>query len=111
LGTGGSWGALDPSTGAILWQTRDPNGAPDPGAISVANGVVYGSSLGTGGGSTTMVAVDAATGATLWTYAADGSVVGGPSIANGVVYWGSGYSFLGQGSTGSLLYAFSLNGQ
>ena len=111
LGTGGSWGAIDPLTGAILWQTKDPNGAPDPGAVSVANGVVYGGSLGTGAGSATMVALDAKTGATLWTYVADGSVVDGPSVVDGVVYWGSGYSFLGHGTTGSTLYAFSLNGQ
>ena len=37
----GSWGAIDPATGDILWQTADPNAAIDTGPVSVANGVVY----------------------------------------------------------------------
>ena len=42
----GSWGAVDPATGTIDWQTADPNGAIDLGPVSVANGVVYASSFG-----------------------------------------------------------------
>ena len=38
----GSWAALDPRTGKILWQVPDPTpGTVDPGAVSVANGVFY----------------------------------------------------------------------
>src|SRR6185503_6856023 len=38
----GSWAALDPRSGRILWQVADPTpGALDPGAVSVANGVMY----------------------------------------------------------------------
>ena len=40
-GSAGSWAALDPSTGDILWQTADPNGAFDIGPVTVANGVAY----------------------------------------------------------------------
>jgi polyvinyl alcohol dehydrogenase (cytochrome) len=43
-GSAGSWAALDPATGSILWQKADPNGAVDLGPMAVANGVVYASS-------------------------------------------------------------------
>jgi polyvinyl alcohol dehydrogenase (cytochrome) len=99
----GSWGAIDPATGAILWQTADPNGAIDLGPVSVANGVVYTSSMGALGGppdpSTlpTMFALDAANGKQLWSFASGASVNAGPAIVNGTLYWGSGYSHLGLG--------------
>jgi polyvinyl alcohol dehydrogenase (cytochrome) len=55
-----------------------------------------------------MVALNAATGATLWTYASGGSVGCGPAIVNGVVYWGSGDPY---GKKNKQLYAFSLGGK
>jgi polyvinyl alcohol dehydrogenase (cytochrome) len=59
-----------------------------------------------------MFALDAATGATLWSFASGGSVIAGPAIVNGVVYWGSGYSRYGPalGSGNNKLYAFALTG-
>jgi polyvinyl alcohol dehydrogenase (cytochrome) len=84
----GSWAALDAATGKILWQIPDPQGAPDIGFVSAANGVVYvGSMLGN------MYALDARTGAILWRFASGGSVAAGASIVGRAVYWGSGYSF------------------
>ena len=64
-GNAGSWAALDPATGKILWQKADPNGGIDIGPVTVANGVVYVGSMGSGASSTTeptMFALDAATG-------------------------------------------------
>ena len=87
--TRGSWAAMDPATGKILWQTPDPAGAVDAGFVSVANGVVYGGSMATAG--TDMYALDAATGKILWSFASGGSVTGGAAIVGGSVYWGSGY--------------------
>jgi polyvinyl alcohol dehydrogenase (cytochrome) len=87
--TGGSWAAMDPATGKILWQTPDPQGAVDAGFVSVANGVVYAGSMVTAG--TNMYALDAATGKILWSFASGGSVAGGAAIVGGSVYWGSGY--------------------
>jgi polyvinyl alcohol dehydrogenase (cytochrome) len=87
--TGGSWAALDPATGKILWQTPDPQGAHDDGFVSIANGVMYAGSVASTG--TNMYALDAATGQILWSFASGGSVVGGASVADGGVYWGSGY--------------------
>jgi polyvinyl alcohol dehydrogenase (cytochrome) len=110
--TGGSWAAMDPATGKILWQTPDPEGAVDAGFVSVANGVVYGGSMATTG--TSMYALDAATGKILWSFTSGGSVTGGAAIVGGSVYWGSGYcGTLCLGSTTPVLnnnkvYAFSL---
>jgi polyvinyl alcohol dehydrogenase (cytochrome) len=59
-----------------------------------------------------MFALDAATGAILWQFAAGSSVNSGPAVVNGTVYWGSGYSRSGvEGSGNTRLYAFSLDGR
>ena len=107
----GSWAALDSATGKILWQV--PASGQDPlkpslaagatGQMSVANGVVFAGSL-----SGDMVALEAATGKTLWTFASGGSVVGGASIVDGTVYWGSGYAHLNIGTSNHKLFAFAL---
>ncbi len=113
-GTAGSWSALDPATGTILWQTPDPNGAIDIGPMTVANGVVYAPSLGAASANTpNMFALDAKTGKVLWSYPSGGSVNAGAVVVNGVVYWGSGYShFPLPGFVGNnKFYAFSLGGK
>jgi polyvinyl alcohol dehydrogenase (cytochrome) len=112
-GSAGSWAALDPNTGAILWQVADPNGAIDIGPISAANGVVYAASMAGAATAPTMLALDARNGSTLWSYAAGSSVNAGAAISNGTVYWGSGYAHLGiPGFTGNnKFYAFSINGR
>jgi polyvinyl alcohol dehydrogenase (cytochrome) len=112
----GSWGAADPATGKVLWQTADPNGAIDLGAVSVANGVVYASSFGgpvhffpgpPNPTVPTMFALDAKNGDQLWQFTSGGSVNAGPAIADGAVYWGSGYSNLGLGDPNGKLFAFT----
>ena len=100
--TSGSWTAMNAATGAILWQTPDPQSASDTGYVSVANGVVYaGSNASTG---TNMSALDASTGAILWSFASGGEVVSGAAIVGRKVYWGTGYS----GGHNNKLYAFGL---
>ena len=100
--TGGSWTAMDAATGAILWQTPDPQSASDTGYVSVANGVVYaGSDANTG---TNMYALDASNGTILWSFASGGEVQSGAAIVGGKVYWGSGY----HGGRNDKLYAFGL---
>ena len=101
--TWGSWGALDAHTGQIVWQTADPTkGALDPGAMSVANGVVYAGSY-----SGMMYAMDAKAGTILWSFDSGGSVVGGPAIADGVIYWGSGYARIAPGKPNNQVFAFA----
>lgn len=101
----GSWAALDVATGRIVWQIADPTpGAVDMGSVSVANGVVYAGSFPGG----KMYAIRADTGAILWQFASGGAVVDGPSIVNGTIYWGSGYSHIKPGVPNSKVFAFSI---
>ena len=103
--TWGAWSALDVATGKILWQTADPTpGAIDRGSVSVANGVMYaGSNAGQ------MYALEASTGSILWSFQSGGTVLDGPSIVNGTIYWGSGYREI-QGTGNNKVFAFSLSG-
>ena len=87
--SGGSFAALDPATGKILWQTADPQSARNFGFVSTANGVVYGGSDAVSGPN--MYALDATTGKLLWTYDSGGSVMGGAAVVDGQVFWASGY--------------------
>lgn len=117
--TGGSWAALDPATGKIIWQTADPQtetlpapigtvGVWDLAPVTVAAGVVYAASVATSGNE--MYALDAATGRILWQFAAGSTVNAAPAVANGSVYWGSGYARAAEGSGNNKLYAFSIFG-
>lgn len=115
--TGGSWAALDPETGKIIWQTADPQtevvgastvGVWDLAPVSAANGVVYAASMAKQGNE--FYALDGATGRILWAWPAGSSVNSGPAIVNGSVYWGSGYSRAGsvEGSGNNQLFAFTI---
>ena len=101
--------AMDAATGQILWQTADPTGGIDPGAVSAANGVVYAGSLQSDPTKPTFFALDAATGQIKWSFVSAGSVNSGAAISDGVVYWGSGYSNFGLGSPNNKFYAFQLS--
>jgi polyvinyl alcohol dehydrogenase (cytochrome) len=111
--TVGSWAALDPATGSIEWQVVNPtmsapqNGTSVNGPVSVVNGVVFGGSMDPNG---TMFALNAATGAVLWSFQSGATVYGGPAIADGVVYWGNGYPAgrLRFGTPGGTLFAFQV---
>ena len=101
--TWGAWSALDVATGKILWQTADPiAGSIDRGSVSVANGVMY-----AGSNSGEMYALDATTGNILWNFASGGTVIDGPSIVDGVLYWGSGYREIA-GTGNNKVFAFTL---
>jgi polyvinyl alcohol dehydrogenase (cytochrome) len=104
--TWGSWSALDVANGNILWQTADPTaGTIDTGSVSVANGVVYAGSF-----SGQMYALETTSGKILWNFASGGSVVDGPSIVDGTLYWGSGYRNIPPGIGNNKVFAFTLAG-
>jgi len=104
--TWGAWSALDVATGKILWQTADPTANTiDRGSVSVANGVMY-----AGSNSGQMYALDATTGNILWNFASGGTVIDGPSIVDGTLYWGSGYRNI-QGTGNNKVFAFTLAGE
>jgi polyvinyl alcohol dehydrogenase (cytochrome) len=54
-----------------------------------------------------MYALDATTGKILWNFASGGSVIDGPSIVDGALYWGSGYSQI-RGTGNNKVFAFTL---
>ena len=115
--TGGSWAALDPETGKIIWQRPDPQtevlsgktvGVWDYAPVSAANGVVYVASMAKSGNE--FYALDGATGRILWAQSAGSSVNAGPAIVDGVVYWGSGYSKArAEGNGNNKFFAFALD--
>jgi polyvinyl alcohol dehydrogenase (cytochrome) len=107
--TGGSWAGLDPATGRILWQTGDPVGAWDLAPVTVANGIVFASSMAKTGSD--MFALDASTGAILWQFSAGSSVNSGPAVVGGSVYWGSGYAKSAEGNGNNKFFAFSIDGK
>jgi polyvinyl alcohol dehydrogenase (cytochrome) len=112
---GASWADIAPNTGKIVWQVPDPGADPlNPGQpamatgpVTVVNGVVYAPSM-----SGYIYALSGRTGATLWSYDTGGSVNAAPAVVNGVVYWGSGYGYLGGnkpvGTHNNKLFAFAL---
>ena len=118
---GGSWAALNPSTGQIIWQTATPGACPSiiPGGApqgcmalgpaSAANGVVFVGSMDTTPQNPTMFALDASTGNVLWSYIAGSSVNAAPAIVGDSIYWGSGYRKLGGlGTANNKVFAFQI---
>jgi polyvinyl alcohol dehydrogenase (cytochrome) len=89
----------------VIWTTKDPNGSRAEGAVSATNDVVFGCNLAPGIGR--MVAMNANTGAILWSYDTGAPCNAGASISDGMVFWGSG-TFSGQGPR--KLFAFGLPG-
>lgn len=114
--TGGSWAALDPDTGKIIWQRPDPQtealngetvGVWDLAPVTAANGVVYVASMAKTGNE--FYALDGATGKILWVQSAGSSVNAAPAIVDGFVYWGSGYSrSRAEGNGNNKFFAFAL---
>lgn len=103
----GSFAALDTATGQILWQTPDPSGSFDLGAVSTSNGLVFAGSM-----SGHMYVLNGATGAVLRDIAGQGSSNAGPAIDDtGTVYWGNGYGRFGLGTPSTTFYALSVNGK
>jgi glucose dehydrogenase len=115
---GDGWGevdALNASTGAGLWGTclkQEPFGGCLGYALgsqvdsspAVANGVVY---VGSDDGD--LYALNASTGAILWSYTTGGPVTSSPAVVNGVVYVGSSdrnvYAL--NASTGAKLWSYT----
>jgi polyvinyl alcohol dehydrogenase (cytochrome) len=105
---GGKWAALNAATGELVWDAignQPPSFPPYPagtlasnmGPVSSANGVVFAGAMNATG---SMYAFNAANGNILWSFESGASVISGPAIVDGNVYWGTGYTNFGMG-TGS----------
>ena len=62
-----------------------------------------------GSNSGQMYALNASTGTILWNFASGGTVIDGPSIVDGTLYWGSGYREI-SGTGNNKVFAFTLGG-
>jgi polyvinyl alcohol dehydrogenase (cytochrome) len=105
----GAWGAVDLTTGNILWQIpangqdlfKPGYGGAAGAALAYSNHVVF-----AGSSSGYMSALDADTGKLLWTYGSGQPVYNGPAIFNDTVYWGT---YRAHGSAASpMVYAFAV---
>jgi polyvinyl alcohol dehydrogenase (cytochrome) len=102
----GIFSALDARTGSIIWQIANPELWPAGAPATIANGVMY---VCSGGPSGYMYALDAATGSLLWSFVSGTHCGAGATVADGVVYWGTGYSELYlEAQQHGKLYAFEL---
>ena len=110
--------ALDPGTGQSKWSLPGAAEGPRRGftaALTVIPGVLF-----AGGQDGTLRALASGTGRTVWTFdmlrefatvnevAAKGGSMGapGPTVAGGMLFVGSGYVGLGNGTPGNVLLAF-----
>lgn len=120
---GGTVVAVDARNGAILWTFANPlmgfnltaagNASVDNstanhhaffvGPVSVANGVVFAPSLDPEG---TLFYLDAATGHLLGSFPTGATTMTGPSVVQGWVYTGTGYTRWG--TPGNKFYALSV---
>jgi len=73
--------ALNPATGAYIWQHAAPG--PVIGALAYDNGMVL------DGAGSVLEVLSAATGARLYSYDTGSQIYAGPSVADGVIYTGS----------------------
>ena len=91
----------------VDWQYKTDTSASSP---AVVNGIVYAGSIENDGN---VYALNASTGAKLWSYATGGGVEGSPAVANGVVYVGS-YNrnvYALDASTGDKLWSYATGNQ
>ena len=89
--------ALDPGSGEVVWEAE-----PFPGRVFAPIGAVRGVAfVGTDAG--TLAALDTRTGDVLWSYTAPARTGCGPSIVDGRVLWGYGFTLFSGPGPGGLL--------
>lgn len=98
--------AIDAATGAVLWRFKAGVSGYGTTSPTVANGIVYVAAYNPG----TLYAVNAKTGAQLWTYS---YVAGGgaPTVAGGLVYFSNGSEMLAlNADTGAVVWQWQQQG-
>ncbi|CAM6080130.1 unnamed protein product [Sphagnum tenellum] len=108
----GGWVGIDASNGTTLWTTATPGTISNlpTGPVSVANGVLFTTSLGPLNGS--LYALDAKTGGVLWEYNFNTAIYGGVSLDGDCVFLGQGIEdgFIGFVNHGGAVSAFCIEG-
>ena len=97
--TSGAVYAFDAQSGAIRWRFQSAGHDVWAGP-SVAAGVVY-----VGGDDQNLYALDARTGAKLWSFTAGAPIVNTPAVVNGVVYLGAGALYALSASDGRQIWS------
>ncbi len=93
--------ALDPATGAVVWQRTLDNWVWGP--LTIANGMIFAPVW------TTLRVYDTTNGAELFAFDTPGTIASGASIVDGRVYFGSGMAYI-VGERESTIHALSLPG-
>ena len=88
--------ALNPATGAVEWTQQLAGNVYGP--VSAVPGVAF-----VGTDQRQMVALQTSTGRELWTFSAPGPVASGPSIVDGRVLWGYGFTLFGGPGPGGVI--------
>jgi polyvinyl alcohol dehydrogenase (cytochrome) len=104
----GGWVGIDASNGTTLWTTATPGtiGNFPTGPVSVANGVLFTTSLGPLNG--TLYALDVKTGGVLWEYKFNTAIYGGVAVVGDCVFLGQGIGFGFIGNHGGAVSAFCI---
>jgi outer membrane protein assembly factor BamB len=91
----------------LKWKTAPAcqSNANPLSSPAVANGVVY------FGCSNSLYALNASTGAKLWSFATGGAVTSSPAVANGVIYFSSDNLYALNATTGAKLWSFAAGGE
>lgn len=89
--------ALEPASGRLQWTSEDYEGMIF-GPVGAVPGLAF---VGTSSG--TMAALDTRTGEQLWSFQAPDKVGGGPSIVDGNLLWGYGYTLFSGGGDGGVV--------
>jgi outer membrane protein assembly factor BamB len=95
--------ALNGQDGTLIWKYEEANGDFTYGYPVYESRVIYATNINYG-----LYAIDAITGALKWKFPAAAKTLSGPSIANGIVYFGARdhYIYAVDAATGSLKWKF-----
>ena len=107
--------SINAATGELIWEYKRQWEEDVTKILPVApsinrNIAIYGNTIIDTSADDQMYALDATNGNILWNFASGGTVIDGPSIVDGTLYWGSGYRSI-QGTGNNKVYAFSLAGE
>ena len=89
--------ALNPASGALVWESDEFPGLMF-GPVAAVKGVAF---VGTNTGA--LAALDTRSGAKLWSHEAPDKTGCGPSIVNGRVLWGYGFTLFGGAGKGGVI--------
>jgi polyvinyl alcohol dehydrogenase (cytochrome) len=102
--------ALDGASGRVLWRVSSADHGSYHGPITVTgqgdDELIFAGSTGNH-----IYAHRLSDGKPVWEWDTSGSVAGGVTVVDGVVYVGSGYGVFGIGNPNNKLYAFSIDGK